>query len=296
MKRDYKKEAIKKNLNIIHVIVILVLFVFALSTNSIASQKDGLLKVYFFDVGQGDAVFIETPNGNQVLIDGGPDNTVLQKLGEVMPFYDKDIDVVIMTHSDADHVTGLLEVLNRYEVEHIIYSDIVRKSTLYNAWQKAVAQEGANIIDPVAGKIIDLGNGITVTIVYPLESIAGKVMKKTNNNSVVLMLKYGESEILLTGDIEKQAERALILSSISLDADILKIAHHGSKTSTIEEFIFEVSPQVAIVQVGAKNRYGHPSQEVLSRLENFGIPYYRTDIDGDIKVISDGQNFQLFKQ
>jgi competence protein ComEC len=282
-----------KQLKLIHLVIFLCLSVFTFSTHSAASQKDGLLKIYFLDVGQGDAIFIEAPNGNQVLTDGGPDNAILQKLGETMPFYDKGIDMVISTHSDADHVTGLIEVLERYEVEHIVYSNIVRNSALYDAWQEAVVKEEAIIVDPVAGKIIDLGNGSILTLTHPAGSLAGKVVEKTNNDSVVLMLKYGETEILLTGDIEAKAERKIILNGAELDADILKIAHHGSKTSTTEEFLYEISPEVAVIQVGAKNRYGHPTQEVLSRLENFGIKYYRTDTDGDIKVVSDGANYQI---
>jgi competence protein ComEC len=227
------------------------------------------------------------------LVDGGPDNSVLQKLGKTMPFYDKDIDLVVMTHSDADHITGLIEVLEKYEVKNIVYSNIVRKSALYDAWRYAVAEEGADIIDPMAGEIVDLGNGVTLTVLHPTESLTGKVLEKTNNDSVVLILKYGETEILLTGDIEAKAERQIILSGVNLDADVLKVAHHGSKTSTIEEFLYEVSPQVAVIQVGAKNRYGHPTQEVLKRLENLGIKLYRTDVDGDIKVISDGQRYQI---
>src|SRR3989338_920196 len=282
-----------KRLKLYHLVILLCLFVFSISTYSTANQKDGLLKIYFFNVGQGDAIFIETPNGNQVLVDGGPDNSVLQKLGETMPFYDKDIGLVVLTHSDADHLTGLIGVLERYEVENVIYSNIVRKSALYNAWREAVTEEGANIIDPVAGKVIDLGNSVTLSIIHPAESLSGKVMEKVNNESVVLMLKYGETEILLTGDIEAKAERQIILSGANLDADILKVAHHGSKTSTLAEFLYEVSPQVAVIQVGTKNRYGHPTQEVLSRLENFGVKLYRTDVDGGVKVISDGVNYLI---
>ncbi|MBI4158398.1 MAG: MBL fold metallo-hydrolase [Candidatus Yanofskybacteria bacterium] len=288
-------------LKLYHLVIVFCLFVFAFSTYSIAQEKDGLLKIYFFDVGQGDAILIEAPNGNQVLIDGGPDNAVLQKLGKIMPFYDKDIDLIVLTHSDADHVTGLIGVLERYKVENVIYSNIVRKSSLYDAWQEVVAEEGADIIDPVAGKIIDLGNEVTLIILHPAESLDGAIKEKVNNDSVVLTLKYGEMEVLLTGDIEAKAERQIILNnnlvegapSQGLNADILKVAHHGSKTSTIEEFLYEVSPQVAVIQVGAKNRYGHPTREVLSRLENFGSKLYRTDADGDIKIISDGHNYQI---
>lgn len=282
-----------RKLSVAHLVILLCLSVFAFSTHSIASQKDGLLKIYFFDIGQGDAIFIETPNGNQILIDGGPDNTVVQKLGETMPFYDKNIDMVVLTHSDADHITGLIEVLERYEVENVIYSKIIRKSAVYDAWRDAVAKESVNTIDPAAGKVVDLGNGTTLAIIYPSESLDGKVKEKVNDDSVVLMLKYDETKILLSGDIEARAERQIILSGANLDADILKIAHHGSKTSTIKEFLYEVSPQVAVIQVGTKNRYGHPSPEVLKRLENYDIKYYRTDVDRDIKIISDGQNFQV---
>ncbi|MEX2090857.1 MAG: ComEC/Rec2 family competence protein [Candidatus Paceibacterota bacterium] len=284
-----------KKLSILHLVILLSLSVFAFSTHSTATQKDGLLKIYFFDVGQGDAIFIETPNGNQVLIDGGPDGTVLQRLGEAMPFYDKDIDVVVLTHSDADHVTGLIGVLERYNVDNIVYSNIVRKSSLYNAWQKAVAKEEANIIDPVAGKVLDLGSGVELLMAHPGEPLAGREIDKTNNESVVLMLKYGETEVLLTGDIEAKAERQMILRGAELDADILKIAHHGSKTSTLAEFLYEVSPQVAIIQVGAKNRYGHPTKEVLKRLDDYGIKYYRNDLDGTVKVVSDGKSYQVIR-
>lgn len=280
-----------RQLNLVYLVILICLFVF--STYSIASQKNGLLKIYFFNIGQGDAIFIEAPNGNQVLIDGGPDSKIIQKLGETMPFYDKKIDLVVLTHSDADHLMGLMGVLERYNVQNIIYSDIIRKSVLYSAWQEAVIEEGANVIDPVAGKVVDLGNNVTLIVINPTESLDGKVLEKTNNDSVVLMLKYGEAEVLLTGDIEAKTERRIILNGANLDADILKVAHHGSKTSTIEEFLYEVSPKVAIIQVGAKNRYGHPSPEVLKILEEYGIKHYRTDSDGDIKVVSDGENFQI---
>lgn len=286
-----------RKLSLIHLVVLLCLVVFAYSTNSIASQKDGFLKVYFFDIGQGDAIFVEAPNGNQVLIDGGPDNAVLQKLGEVVPFYDKNIDLVVLSHPHLDHYGGLIEVLNRYDVSNTMEAKekIVEKglSTGFSVWQEAVKKEGANEIEILAGKEIDLGNEVKLRIIYPLESFEGKSVSNPNNSSVVLMLDYKETEILLVGDIEKQAERNIILSGADLDADILKIAHHGSKTSSIGEFLSEVSPQIAIIQVGAKNRYGHPSPEVLKRLDDYGIKYYRNDIDGDVKVVSDGTDFAI---
>lgn len=284
-----------RKLSLTHLIIFLCLSVFAFSTNSIASQKDGLLKIQFFDIGQGDAIFIETPSGLQLLIDGGPDNRVLSKLGEVMPFYDKDIDIVVASHPHADHIVGLMDVLGRYEVKNIVEAKESYKSPEFKAWQEAVAGEGAIEIEAIAGKVVDLGDGVTLTVLHPFKSVAGDSPKNPHDDGVVILLRYGELEVMLTGDMEAKVERRLILGGYNLDSDVLKVGHHGSKTSTSEEFLSATSPEVAIIQVGAKNRYGHPAPEVLNRLENFGIKYYRNDIDGDIKLVSDGENYQIIK-
>jgi len=282
-----------KKPSLIHLVIILCLFVFAFSTYSYASQKDGLLKVYFLDVGQGDAIFIETPSGNQVLIDGGPDNKVIQELAKVMPFYDRDIDMVVVTHPHADHVAGLIGVLERYDVKNIVQAKEGYNSPVVPVWQDAVRNEKANEIEAVAGKIIDLGNDVFLKIIYPKESLVGRTVKNPNNSSVVMMLDYKDTEVLLVGDIEAKIEKELLNDDI--DADILKVGHHGSKTSTTAGFLEKVSPQVAFIEVGAKNTYGHPSAEVLSRLEKSGIKYYRTDLDGHMEIISDGETIQVKK-
>lgn len=282
-----------RKLSLIYLVILLCLAVFAFSTNSIASQKDGLLKIHFFDVGQGDAIFIETPNGSQVLVDGGPDNKVIQELAKVMPFYDHDIDMVIATHPHADHIAGLISVLERYEVKNILQAKEDYNSPVVSIWQDAVLDEGANEIEAVAGKTIELGNEVVLKIIYPRESLEGQTVKNPNNSSVVMMLDYKETEILLVGDIEAKVEKELLSNDI--DADVLKVGHHGSKTSTAVNFLEKVSPEMAFIQVGAKNRYGHPSSEVIQRLENFGIKYYRTDLDGHMEVVTDGQSFKIIK-
>ena len=288
-----------RQLKLIHLVTILCLVVFAFSTRSIASQKDGLLKVYFFDIGQGDSIFIEAPNGNQVLVDGGPDNSVLQKLGEAMPFYDKDIDLVVLSHPHLDHYNGLIEVLNRYDVANIMEAREEPKekalSAGFSAWRETVKKENANEIEPIAGKVIDLGNNAELVILHPFESVAGDRPGNVHDDMVVAMLRYGEFEVLLTGDMEEKVERRLILAQEDLDSDILKVGHHGSKTSSSEAFLAAVSPEAVVISVGAKNRYGHPTQEVLKRLDDYGIKYYRTDTDGDIKVVSDGRSYQVLK-
>src|SRR3989344_3123251 len=278
-----------RQLKLIHLVVLLCLAVFAYSTNSIASQKDGLLRIYFFDVGQGDGLLIISPSGQQILIDGGPGNKILSKLGEVMPFYDKDIDLIVATHPHADHIVGLIDVLNRYEVKNIMEAKETYNSSEFKGWQDAVNNEHANNIEAIAGKVIDLNDGVTLTVLHPFNSVVGDNPKNPHDDGVVIILKYDELEVMLTGDMEAKVERRLILAGEDLDSDVLKVGHHGSKTSSSEEFLSAVSPEVAIIQVGAKNRYGHPSPEVLSRLEDFGIEYYRNDINGDILLKSDGK-------
>ena len=282
-----------KRFSIIHLVVFLCLSIFAYATYSTASQKDGLLKVYFLDVGQGDAMFIEAPNGNQVLIDGGPDGKVLSELGKVMSFYDRDIDLVALSHPQEDHAAGLIEVLKKYDVKNILWAEGEYNSPIFGAWREAVKEESADEIDAVAGKTIDLGAGAILTILFPAASTAGSFVKNPNDNSVVIMLEYKENRFLFTGDAESATERKLVGMGTDLKADVLKVGHHGSNTSTTEGFLSEIKPQVAVIEVGAKNRYGHPRKEVLGRLEKNGIKYYRTDTDGTVEIVSDGNNFKI---
>jgi competence protein ComEC len=282
-------------ISILSLVALLILSVFAWSTYTSAGQKDGLLHVYFLNVGQGDAIFIEAPNGNQILIDGGPDGRVLTELSEVMPFYDKDIDLILATHPHIDHIAGLVDVLERYEVANVVQAKEGYDSAIFRAFQSAIVAEGAQEIEAISGKVIDLGNEVTLTILYPFKSAKGSQTKEAHEYMVVSLLKYKNFEVLLTGDMEDEVEAALIAQGINLDVDVLKVGHHGSKTSTSTALLDATTPEAAIIQVGAKNKYHHPTQLVLTRLESFGIPYYRNDIDGRIEIVSDGENFQVLK-
>ena len=284
-----------KQLKLIHVAILLGLFVFAFSTYSIASQKDGLLKIYFLDVGQGDAMFMETPAGSQILIDGGPDRSVIRELGKVMPFYDRSVDMVISTHPDSDHVAGLIEILKRYEVSKILETGMKCDTPYCKAWDDFKNKENVEIFSASLGDTIFTEDGLKIEILSPFESIDGKEFSKRNNEGLVFKVSYGDQSILFAADIESPIEKKLVLSKTSLDSDFLKIAHHGSKTSSTEEFLRAVSPIAAFIEVGRDNFYGHPSNEVTSRLENFSIPYYRTDIDGRIKLTLDGSNYKIYK-
>ncbi|SRR6266498_3959976 len=269
-----------------------ILFSLAVFTSHQNAQNDGLLKVYFLDIGQGDSIFIEAPNGNQILIDGGPDNTVLQKLAQIMPFQDRDINIVILTHPHADHVTGLIEILNRYRISAVVQAKEIYDTPEFRAWGKEVPPKNGIEIEATAGKEFDLGSDVYLSVLYPLHSVAGTITKTPHDDMVVTQLRYKDTRILLTGDMEAPVEKFLA-EHINLDADVLKVGHHGSKTSSSQLFLNTVTPQVAIISVGAKNRYHHPSPEVLNRLERNNIPYYRTDTDGDIKLISDGRHLLL---
>ncbi len=252
------------------------------------------LEVSFFDVGQGDSVFIETPQRQQILIDGGPDSTVLEKLKKEMPFWDRTIDLVILSHPEKDHITGLLEVLKRYKVENILWTGVVRDTAEYKEWEKLIREEGAKIIiaksgERISGSRTSRGKSdfnVSVEVLYPFESLEGKVFKDSNNTSIVVKLTFGQNSFLFTGDIPKSAEKGLS----DVDADVLKVSHHGSKTSSGEEFIKQVSPIIAVISVGKNNSYGHPHKEVLDILNKYAINILRTDLDGDIKIISNGKN------
>lgn len=252
-----------------------------------------LLEVYFLDVGQGDSIFIETPAGRQVLIDGGPDKTVLAELNQVIPFYDRTIDLIILTHPDADHITGLIEVLNYYQVDSILSSGFQKETAVYQKWRQLISQKDIRLVLAQAGQRIVFPSGPTLQILWPEQTLIDSLAQKANNASVVSRLVYRQAEILLTGDIEKEIEQYLVYQQprAELKSDILKVAHHGSKTSSSQRFLEMVDPQAAVISVGQDNRYGHPASAILERLK--GIFVYRTDQDGQIQISTDGIQFEI---
>jgi competence protein ComEC len=254
------------------------------------------LKVNFFDVGQGDAIFIETPTRHQILIDGGPSSKIIEKLAKEIPFWDRSIDLIILTHPEKDHITGLLEVLKRYRVENVLWTGIVRDIPEYKEWVNLIEKEKANLKIAKAGQKISCKNcQWEIEIFYPFESLEGEEFEDSNNTSIVNKLIFGKSSFLFTGDIYKDVEESLTLTSFDLRSNVLKVAHHGAKTSSSQKFLEKVSPDVAIISVG-ENKYGHPNKETLEILEKYGIRVLRTDREGDIKVFSDGNVIKIKNQ
>ncbi|OHA02763.1 MAG: hypothetical protein A3C92_00710 [Candidatus Sungbacteria bacterium RIFCSPHIGHO2_02_FULL_53_17] len=251
------------------------------------------LGVTVFDVGQGDAIFIEVSGGNQILVDGGPNDRILAKLGAALPFWDRSIDLLIVTHPHADHIGGFLDVLKRYEVGMVMTSGVGYGTPEYEEWEKLIKQYAIPVVLARKGQRIDAGSGVVLDILSPAEDVTAGANHPHGAN-IISRLSYGDTAMLLTGDAERALEYRLLFESPDmLDADILKVGHHGSKTSSTETFLKAVSPDVAVISAGKKNRYGHPHQEVMERLAQLDIAVLRTDQEGDIRIESDGAGWRL---
>jgi competence protein ComEC len=251
-----------------------------------ASLADGRLHVSFLDVGQGDAIFIQTPSGRQALIDGGPSPSVLlSHLGRRTGFWDRSLDLVMLTHPDADHITGLVSALERYRVEKVIFREMECDDAMCEEWRQLVEDGGATVYRGEAGLEIELDEGLVLEVLHPgVELVA---CEGFNDNSVVTRLTYGEASMLLTGDIQAKAKRRLLADQARLRSTVLKVAHHGGCDSTTAAFLEAVDPQLAVISVGAENEFGHPCDALLRRLD--GRTVYRTDEYGTVTFTTDGK-------
>jgi len=253
------------------------------------------LRVSFLDVGEGDAVLIQK-GSHQILVDGGPSpQAITVGLGDRMPFWDRTIDLVVMTHLHQDHLAGLVEVLRRYRVEQVLYPDPDYTSPLYEEWSRLIDEKNIESTVACAGQQIDLGDGIVIKVLNPLPEPMTGSQSDIDNNSVVLRLNSGDISFLLVGDIMEETERELIRERADLSATVLKVGHHGSDTSTTPGFLAVVSPQVAVISCSADNRHGHPDDDVLNRLKEVVGPdkIYCTAEHGTIDFITDGQRLRV---
>jgi competence protein ComEC len=226
------------------------------------------------------------------LIDGGPDSSVLRELPEVMGPIDRSLDAVIATHPDADHIGGLVDVLKRYEVGVFIEPGAPKDSAIYRALKNEVEENKIPRRLGRRGMVLDLGGGALLEILYPYKDVSTLPSDKANEGGIVARLRLGEASALLLADIPKFVEYEVVqLEGEKLESDVLKVAHHGSKTSTSELLLQAAQPKLAIISVGEKNRYGHPASEVLNRLAAFGIPLLRTDEKGTVRCFSNGADF-----
>ena len=272
----------KLNLLIILLVVGLVVWFYQ-------ARQPEVFSLTFFDVGQGDAALVQIPGGQNILIDGGPDRSVLSKLGQTLPWGNRQIDLVILSHPHSDHVTGLAAVLENYQVRQVLITGVSHTAPAYLQFLQYIRDKKIPALIGESGQIIKLAGGVEVQVLYPTSSYAAKVVADINTTSLVVKIKYGETGVLFTGDMPIEVENELLRRQLDLSAQILKVSHQGSLTSSGPDFLQAVNPTYAVISVGARNLYGHPSAEVLNRLQNRGIIYWRTDQAGDIKFVSDGK-------
>jgi competence protein ComEC len=254
-------------------------------------QPDNLMRVDFLSVGQGDATLITTFQGTQVLVDGGPGSAVLQELGEELPLLDRTLEMVVLTHPHLDHFEGLIHVLNHYRVRKVLMPNVDYSSPPYDAFEAAAKAEGAEIIYAVQGQRIWLDQATVLDVMYPTFKDPFRPPKNfdLNDTSIVAKLIFGKTKILFTGDAGIDVEHEL-LPMFDLDADILKVGHHGSKHSSSEQFLSEVTPEFSVIEVG-ENKYGHPAPEVMQRLSEIKSQVFRTD-QANLEFISDGSSLR----
>ncbi len=288
---------------------VLVLIIGNVLVWSAAAREDrhGVMTVAFLDIGQGDAIFIEAPNGNQVLVDGGPGQAVLRQLGAVMPWYDRSLDLVLATHPDADHIGGLPEVLRRYTVSNFMEPGVTSDTGVYQELERVVGEQVATkqLTKTLARRgmriILTRGNRdqgsrtsrdeVYLDVLFPDRDPTGW---ETNTASIVARLVYDQQSFMLTGDSPVAIERYLMtLDGERLHSTVLKNGHHGSRTSSGPDYLALVNPEYAVISAGKDNRYGHPHAEVIAALEKLKIKILPTSERGNIKFKTDGQKLEL---
>ena len=258
-------------------------------------RPDDKVHVYFLNVGQGDATLIRQGNVD-ILIDGGPSPQAIDtELGKRLPFWDRSIELVVLTHPHADHLAGLVEVLNRYQVGEVLYPALATSDMgehdqpLFDEWLRLISEKNIKSVLAQAYQELSVGD-IVIDVLNPPASPLTGTESDIDNNSVVLQVRVGDISFLVTGDLMWEGEHEMAYERLLPQSTVLKVAHHGSDTSTTDEFLNVLMPQIAVISVG-ENDFGHPTQEVLDRLAGRlgAANIYRTDEDGTIEFITDGQ-------
>ncbi len=263
---------------------------------TIASRPDGLLHLTVLDIGQGDAILVEAPDGTTTLVDGGPDpELTLRRMGANLPFFARRIDLLVLSHPHQDHVAGLVDVLDRHRVGALLHAGIPFANPANNRLLTDAARAALPTVLARAGQRLDLGAGTFATVLYPTQADADAPLPEgdINNGSVVLLLEMGGFSALLTGDAEAPVETVLVSRGLVGPVDVLKVGHHGSNSSTTPGLVDAVRPSVAVISSGEGNEYGHPAPETLGTLARPGIAVFRTDLDGDVEVVTDGLTLRV---
>lgn len=259
----------------------------------ISLTPSGEMEIYLLDIGQGDAILIKTVDNKYVLVDSGPDEKVLRELQEVIPFWDRKIDLVILTHPDQDHVGGMPYVFGYYDVSEVSYLDVQHDNWAYSEFEYQIANNEISNLQLHAEKDFRFGCCTYFDVLWPTEKIynecsvgqgnEGKCGLDVNDTSLAFVLIYKDFEMYFGGDLASEFEERIFVTN-KYNLDVIKVGHHGSKTSTSEEFLRLVTPESAYISVGEDNKFNHPDEQVVSRLEEMGIKVYRTDVDGRVMI------------
>lgn len=261
--------------------------IFLISLSLYLQQPSGNLEVHFLNVGQGDGAFIRSPLGYNIIIDGGPDLSLLDNLETILPPQDHTIDLLILTHPHSDHLFGLIEILERYKVKNALLTGVAYKSKLYTYFESNLAKKGPNLLFADSNQDIYFNDGLLLDVIYPHAPSLAKTVENVNNDSIVIRLVYGQNSILFTGDAEIEEEREILQTASDVETQILKAGHHGSKTSSTSAYLPAVRPEYAIISAGENNQYHHPHGETLQNFVKAGIQALRTDQLGNITMIFD---------
>ncbi|MFP3896440.1 MAG: DNA internalization-related competence protein ComEC/Rec2 [Anaerolineales bacterium] len=258
--------------------------------SAIGTLPDGKLHFYALDVGQGDALLLRTPGGRVILVDGGPDPLVLTShLGRILPFWQRRIDLVVVTHGDSDHLSGLMPIVERYRVDYVMGPADMGENALVDQWHASLEAADIEVIPAARGQRVHLGEGLVVEVLHPPAGATRTAQSDDNENSVVLRIRMGYCILLLTGDIDAGTEERLLDRGLLSQATLLKVSHHGADGSTSARFLSTVKPKIAVISVGEDNRFNHPSDRVLQELQSAGCDVLRTDLHGTIEYITDGK-------
>jgi competence protein ComEC len=264
-----------------------------------AKLNDGKLHVIVCDVGQGDGILIRTPNGSDILVDGGPDDSILNCLSSHLPFWDRTIELMVLTHPHTDHAAGLVDVLKRYTVLHFVTEKVLGQTATYKRLEDELAAQKLSAQYSFSGDRIDLADKTQLLTLWPSHEWLNSNQLQAKNEQnfdlngfcLVQLFTYGDFTLLLTGDAGSVVEDK-IAAEVG-NVDVLKVPHHGSKTGMSDFFLNQIKPSLAIISVGANNRYGHPAQSALNLLKSHNIKYFRTDQNGTMEVVSDGKTFSV---
>jgi competence protein ComEC len=268
---------------------------------TLATQPDGRLRITMLDIGQGDAILVRAPSGATLLVDGGPDpDLAMQRLGESLPFWQRRIDVVLLTHPHEDHVAGLVPVLERFRVGLVLDSGRAYENPTYPRFLAlATAEPEARTVLARAGQAYALDAATHLTVLFPTDADAAAPLPDgdINNASVVALLEHGRFRLLLTGDAEAPVEQLLLARGVLGPVDVLKVGHHGSDSSTLPAFVAKLQPRFALVSTGSGNEYGHPHASTLRTLAAFpGLVVLRTDRDGSVELVVERSGIVVRRQ